>query len=183
MLLTMSATALACHYSLHIYLPKIAPHWSQWELWAEYYSRCERYHPNRPEDEAAFRAQLIQFSSRVPAQLEVLPAWCKSPAIAFRMNWRGEAFYTHNTVVPALYTKDLKPILQTWGVWDRWVEGKRFYVFTERSRIKTELERSLPKHLRGQYREVFGEGKRFVLLEVEPKLATMTKGSGSKRGG
>jgi hypothetical protein len=83
------------------------------------------------------------------------------------MNWRGEAFYTHNTVVPALYTKDLKPILQNWGVWDHWQKGKRFFIFTERSRVKSELERSLPKHLKGKYKEVFGEGRRFVLLEVD----------------
>lgn len=178
-LLSMSAAALACHYSLHIYLPKVAPHWSQWELWNEYYSRCEKYQRNLATEEAAFRAQLITFSGRVPSNLNVLEAWCKSPAIAFRMNWRGEAFYTHNTVVPALYTKDLKPILETWGVWDHWSEGKRFYIFTERSRIQTELERSLPNHLKGQYREVFGEGKRFVLLEIDPEVATKSKGSGS----
>ena len=70
--------------------------------------------------------------------------------------------------MPALYTKDLKPILQTWGVWDQWSEGKKFYIFTERSRIRTKLK-SL-KYLREQYREVFGEGKRFVLLEVDPSL-------------
>ena len=161
------ATALACHFALHIYLPKVAPHWSQWQLWDHYYQRCGHYDQSA-ENEREFRAHLLTFSSRVPAQLNALPAWCRAPVIAFRMNWRGEAFYTHNTVVPALYTKDLKPILQNWGVWDNWKAGKRFFIFTERSRIKSELERSLPKHLKGQYREVFGEGRRFVLLEVDP---------------
>lgn len=171
------ATLWISYYSLHLYLPTIAPHWSQWELWNEYYSRCGAFNREDSDDEAKFRAQLLRFSERVPRNLEALPTWCKAPAIAFRMNWRGEAFYTHNTVVPALYTKDLKPILQTWGVWDRWEPDKKFYVFTERSRIKTELERSLPKHLRGQYKEVFGEGRRFVLLEVDPDLANTSNKS------
>lgn len=177
--LAMGAATLACYYALHIYLPTIAPHWSQWELWGEYYQRCETYDRHSLKDESDFRAHLLTFSSRVPSHLEHLPAWCKSPAIAFRMNWRGEAFYTHNTVVPALYTKDLKPILQTWGVWEKWQPNKRFYIFTERSRIKSELERSLPKHLRGKYREVFGEGRRFVLLEVYGDSPPSGEGDGS----
>ena len=164
---TILAAIWACYFSLHIYLPTIAPHWSQWELWQEYYSRCDPYDRSLSADQNAFEAQLLTFSSRVPADLEALPVWCKSPAIAFRMNWRGEAFYTHNTVVPALYTKDLKPILKTWGIWKQWQPNKKFYIFTERSRIKSELERSLPKYLKGHYKEVFGEGRRFVLLEVD----------------
>jgi hypothetical protein len=157
---------LACYFALHTYLPTVASHWSQWQLWDEYYQRCGHY-PRTQEGEREFRAHLLTFSSRVPAQLNALPEWCQAPAVAFRMNWRGEAFYTHNTVVPALYTKDLKPILQNWGVWDHWQKGKRFFIFTERSRVKSELERSLPKHLKGKYKEVFGEGRRFVLLEVD----------------
>ena len=168
------------YYVLHLYLPTVAPHWSQWELWNEYYSRCGAYNRESKEDEAKFKAQLLRFSERVPRNLDELPTWCKAPAIAFRMNWRGEAFYTHNTVVPALYTKDLKPILQTWGIWDRWESGKKFYIFTERSRIKTELERSLPKHLRGKYKEVFGEGRRFALLEVDQDEVAKPSQSSSK---
>lgn len=164
------ASLLISYYALHLYLPTIAKHWSQWELWNEYYSRCGEFDQEDSKAKAQFQAQLLRFSERVPRDLDALPTWCKAPAIAFRMNWRGEAFYTHNTVVPALYTKDLKPILQTWGVWDRWTQGKKFYIFTERSRIKTELERSLPKYLRGQYKEVFGEDRRFVLLEVDQDL-------------
>lgn len=169
------ASIMSCGFALHIYLPTVATHWSQWELWDIYYRLCDPLPKTDPEAEERTRAQLLTFSSRVPSDLEVLPAWCQAPAIAFRMNWRGEAFYTHNTVVPALYTKDLKPILQTWGVWDSWQPDKRFFIFTERSRIKTELERSLPQHLKGQYREVFGEGRRFVLLEVNPDETPRSK--------
>lgn len=164
---TLLASLWISYYSLHLYLPTIAKHWSQWELWNEYYSRCGSFKQDDPQDELQFRRQLLKFSERIPRHLDTLPSWCKAPAIAFRMNWRGEAFYTHNTVVPALYTKDLKPILQTWGVWDEWQEGKKFYMFTERSRIKSELERSLPRYMRGQYKEVFGEDRRFVLLEFD----------------
>ena len=176
------SAALACGFSLHTYLPTVATHWSQWELWSDYYQRCRRF-PHTPEGEAAFKSHLLSFSSRIPADLDALPAWCRDPVIAFRMNWRGEAFYTHNTVVPALYTKDLKPILKNWGVWKEWSPGKRFFIFTERSRVSSELERSLPKYLKGKHKEVFGEGRRFVLLEVnldEQEKSNVTKKSISK---
>ena len=69
-------------------------------------------------------------------------------------------------MIPAPETKHLKPFLEQWG------NDKPFFLFTERHRVKSELEPNLPKHLKGQYEEVFGQNLKFVLLRVEaPELA------------
>ena len=163
------ALSIFCTY---IYLPKIAPHWSQEDLWNYYYEQCT---PFNPQDKTQFRLHLLKTASRIPNQLErFVPKWCKQPIVAFRMNWRGEALYSSNTVIPILYTKDLKTFLQQWGVWDHWKPDKTFYLFTERTRVKSELEPALPKHLKGQYQEVFGKGRKFVLLKVEPTSVQST---------
>ena len=93
------------------------------------------------------------------------------PIMAFRTNWRGEVFYSANTVLPALETKHIKPFLKQWG------NTKPFYLFTERNRIRPELEPNLPKHLKGRYREVFGSHLKFVLLRIDSKLPPKSKTS------
>jgi 4-amino-4-deoxy-L-arabinose transferase-like glycosyltransferase len=156
------------YFFIATYLPGIAIHWSQWELWDHYYQDCQVY---APEEKADFQRHLLQISSRIPSQIDRFPrAWCKEPLVAFRMNWRGETFYSSNTTIPVLYSKDFKPFLKSWGIWDQWQTGKEFYMFTERNRIKTELEKSLPSHLKGQYKEIFGEGRKFVLLKFHEPI-------------
>lgn len=168
------ASALLTHVFLSkTYLPKIAPLWSQWELWDHYYGRCTpvlrptQSPREREEALAAHARQLHALAGRVPEDLHS-PArrLCVEPAVAFRMNWRGETFHTGNTVTPLLYGKDLKVFLTQRGVWERWKPGADFYIFTERKRIKSELDPHLPPYLRGRYEEVFGEGRHFVLLKV-----------------
>ena len=168
------ASALMTHLFLSkTYLPKIAPLWSQWELWDAYYEGCTPVTSPAmsPRERAAalgaHARQLHALAGRVPDDLSS-PArrLCVEPAVAFRMNWRGETFYTGNTVTPVLYGKDLKVFLTQRGVWERWKPGADFYIFTERKRIKSELDPHLPVYLRGRYEEVFGEGRHFVLLKV-----------------
>ena len=84
---------------------------------------------------------------------------CAEPIVAFRTNWRGEAFYSANTILPALEKEYLTTFLDTYGT------EKPFYVFTEKSRIKSELEPTLPTSLKGKYTEVFGANVQFVLLK------------------
>ena len=161
----LGASLWTAHFCLHTYLPMVASHWSQWELWDSYYADCERY---APEEEAEFKRHLLTTASRIPNHLEMFPrAWCKAPLVAFRMNWRGEAFYSSNTVIPVLYTKDLAPFLTQWGIADQWLPGKAFYIFTERSRVKNELEKNLPAHLKDKKIELFGQGRKFVLFKID----------------
>ncbi len=162
------------------YLPKIAPLWSQWQLWGAYHTRCtpvttpQMTPTERHAALSAHARQLHALSGRIPEDLHSpTRPLCAEPAIAFRMNWRGETFHTGNTVTPILYGKDLKVFLTQHGIWERWRPGADFYIFAERKRIQSELEPHLPPYLRGRYTEVFGEGRHFVLLKVsDPQKQT-----------
>ena len=160
-------------FCLHSYLPEVSRDWSQKEMWAAYYDDCTKY---KPSEELEYRRHMLNTSSRVPKKLDTFPrAWCKEPVVAFRTNWRGETFYSANTTQPAMETKHFKPFLEQWG------NTKPFYLFTERSRVKSELEPNLPKHLKGQYREVFGTNLKFVLLRIEKGTKPKTKPDSPKR--
>ncbi|MEZ4471480.1 MAG: glycosyltransferase family 39 protein [bacterium] len=148
-------------FCLQVYLPDVSEDWSQKTMWDAYYAHCTKY---GPDEEAEFRRHLLTQSMRVPSKLDTFPrAWCKEPVVAFRTNWRGETFYSANTVIPAPETKHLKPFLDQWG------NDKPFYLFTERNRVQSELEPNLPAHLKRQYDEIFGANLKFVMLRIEKK--------------
>ncbi len=152
-------------WSLHTYLPEVSVHWSQKAMFDAYYADCTKF---GPEEDAEYQRFMIQQVSRVPSHPEMFPRErCREPMVAFRTNWRGEAYYSANTVIPTIETKYLEPFMKQWG------NDHPFYLFTEKSRVKSELEPNLPAHLKGQYRTVFGQGLKFVLLRVE-------KGTGEK---
>ena len=144
-------------------------------MWDAYYADCTEFDTSTPEKEAAFKLHLLNTTSRVPNRMDLFPSGrCVEPIVAFRTNWRGETFYSANTVVPNMYVADLKPWLGTYG------NDKPFYVFTETTRIKSELEKNLPTHLKGQYKKVFGEDRKFALLRVEAGINPHTKATGQK---
>lgn len=149
-------------WCLNEYLPKVSVHWSQKGMWDTYYSQCE---PFGPDEDAEYRTHMLTQVGRIPSKPELYPrVHCKEPVVAFRTNWRGETFYSANTVLPAPETKHLKPFLKQWG------NDKPFFLFTESSRVKSELEPNLPKHLKGQYEAVFGgkaRDRKFVLLRID----------------
>ena len=153
----------AAIWVLHTFLPKVAVHWSQKGMWDAYYQDCQLYTPDElPE----FETHMLQTASRASQKPEMFPkAWCREPVVAFRTNWRGETFYSSNTVVPAIETEHLGKFLTEYS------DQKPFYLFTERSRVKSELEPNLPKHLKGQYREIYQANNKFVLLRIEPPEA------------
>lgn len=151
------------YFSLHEYLPKVAVSWSQAGMWSYYYENCEKF----PESERAdFERLLLTSASRIPDKLDMFPrAWCKEPIVAFRTNWRGECYYSSNTVIPVPETKNLKPFLEEFKV----DQGRAFYLFTEKPRVKSELEPALPAWLKGKGKEVYTAGNKFVMLRFEEK--------------
>jgi 4-amino-4-deoxy-L-arabinose transferase-like glycosyltransferase len=147
-------------WSLHDYLPQVSHHWSQKEMWDTYYARCTKF---GPDEQAEYERQMLLTVQRVPERPELYPrARCKEPIVAFRTNWRGETFYSANTVLPAPEVKQLDPALKTIG-------DRPFYLFTENGRIKSELDPNLPAKLKGRYEKVY-DNKKFTLLRVDPSL-------------
>ncbi len=151
-------------WCLHDYLPKVGVHWSQKGMWDRYYELC-----TKETDEAAYRETSLLTAARVPSKLDMFPrAHCKEPIVAFRTNWRGETYYSGNTVIPCPETKHLKPFLDLWG------NDKPFFLFTEKNRVKSELDPNLPAHLKKAYTQVYGregangEGLKFSLLRFDP---------------
>jgi 4-amino-4-deoxy-L-arabinose transferase-like glycosyltransferase len=161
--LAASGLAMAV-YCLHIYLPNVSRDWSQKAMWDAYYAHCSKREFN---SESERTKHFLTTASRVPTNRSLFPREvCAEPIIAFRTNWRGEAFYSANTILPALEKENLTTFFETYG------SDKPFYVFTEKSRIKSELEPTLPKALKGQYTEVFGANVQFVLLRFEGAKST-----------
>ena len=146
-------------YAYFVYLPEVSEDWSQKKMWDVYYADCTPIQFDREEERIR---HYLKVASRVPSRSDLFPRRdCAEPIIAFRTNWRGEAFYSANTILPALEKDYLKTFLKEYG------EDNPFYVFTEKSRIKSELEPTLPKKLKGKYKEVFGANVQFVLLKFE----------------
>ena len=128
-------------------------------MWDAYYAHCSKL---EFKSESERTKHFLNTASRVPTNRGLFPREvCAEPIIAFRTNWRGEAFYSANTILPALEKENLTTFFETYG------SDKPFYVFTEKSRIKSELEPTLPKALKGQYKEIFGANVHFVLLRFE----------------
>ncbi|MFN3198833.1 MAG: ArnT family glycosyltransferase [Bradymonadia bacterium] len=151
-------------YCLHTYLPVVSHHWSQKGMWDTYYSQCT---PFEEGDTLGYRQHMLGHLGRVPKRADMFPrVKCKEPIIAFRTNWRGETFYSANTTLPVIETKFMKQFFAQWG------EHQPFYLFTERSRVKSELEPNLPKHLKGKGQEVFGANRKFVLFRFDPPPAS-----------
>ena len=147
------------YYAYFVYLPEVSEDWSQKKMWDVYYAVCT---PIQFDSEEERIRHYLKVASRVPSRADLFPRKdCAEPIIAFRTNWRGEAFYSANTILPALERDYLKTFLKEYG------EDKPFYLFTEKSRIKSELEPTLPKKLKGKYKEVFGSNVQFVLLKFE----------------
>ncbi len=154
-------------FCLHDYLPKVSIHWSQKGMWDAYYENCTKFQEG---EEAKYERHMINTAMRVPNKPEMFPkALCKEPIIAFRTNWRGECYYSANTTLPAPETKNLAPFLKSWG------EDKPFFLFTERHRLKSELEPTLPKSLKGRYKEIYGQNLKFVLVRVDKSLEPKVK--------
>lgn len=150
-------------YCLHTYLPRVSDHWSQKGMWDTYYSQCT---PFEEGEQAEYERHMLNTIGRVPVGEGMFPrVRCKEPVIAFRTNWRGETFYSSNTVLPVIETKYMK---QFFG---QWTEHKPFFLFTERSRVKSELEPNLPAHLKGKGKEIFGANRKFVLFKFDPPPA------------
>ena len=150
-------------FCLHHYLPTVGAAWSQKPLWDAYYESCTKFGPDERE---AFQTHTLMSASRMPAEPESFPrAWCREPIVAFRTNWRGECYYSGNTVIPVPETKNFKPFLDEYKVGD----GRPFFLFTERARVKSELEPNLPAWLKGKGTEVFMSGNKFVLFRFEAK--------------
>ena len=97
-------------WALNVYMPAISSTWSQQGLWDTYYALCTPIEP--PPG----------------AHPQKYDRYCEESAIAYKLNWRGETYYTMNEVLPIRDDEE----------WDYFVEmndGRCFYGIMEQSRV------------------------------------------------
>lgn len=113
--LSVSAFAF-CTWALSVYMPTIANTWSQQGLWQTYYELCT--------------------PTTGPPGTHPSKKICVEPAIAYRLQWRGETFYTYNEVVPLRNEED-------WNYFVNVNDGRCFYGIAEHGSIGA-IRRKLP---------------------------------------
>ena len=172
-LLGLTSTAMAA-WVLNYYMPMIAPHWSQKYLFDKYFDVCIPARNPADVDEA-FRPLISDNESLVAFFEPRGKRNCQDEVISWLLTWRGESFYSDNTIRPI--QKDatqFEPYLEEFN------KGARFYVHIERTRARGFKSRAdtVLKKLQGK-REFKGikeyavtlehnENYWFVLLKAEP---------------
>ena len=126
-------------FCLDYYMPEISSTWSQKGVWDAYYSQCTRMEP--------------------PPGAHEFKRYCEEPAIAFKLNWRGETFFTQNEVIPIRNDED-------WKHFKKEVGDQGFYGIMEESRFRGEFQRELPDRFRGKACIVDDDNLKFVLVKV-----------------
>lgn len=126
-------------FCLNIYMPAISSTWSQKGLWDAYYAQCTRIEG--------------------PPGAHRFKKFCEEPAIAFKLNWRGETFYTQNEVMPMSKDNDFDYFLEQYG-------DETFYGIMEYSSFRGSFQRALPARLKGKSCIVYDGNIKFALVKV-----------------
>lgn len=136
---TVVAGAALAVFSLDVYMPRISEIWSQKGLWDYYYSACTRVDgpPGSHKDKR----------------------YCEQPVISYKLNWRGETYYSQNEVLPMRDDDDFTHFLSQ-------IEDRTFYGIMEYSRYRGEFQRKLPATLKGKACIAFDGNQKFVLAKV-----------------
>ncbi len=137
-LLFTGAVALTA-FNLWVYMPGISSTMSQKGIWDRYYELCE--------------------PMESPPGADPRKTFCEEPAIAFKLNWRGETYYTANEVIPVRSDEDWEKFLDEVG------DGT-FFGIMQHSRYHGEFQRKLPDRFRGQACLVHDENLKFILARV-----------------
>ena len=136
----VAAGAVAMTYfSLDVYMPTISQTWSQKGVWDHYYGHCERVDG--------------------PPGAHPPKRYCGEPVIAYKLNWRGETFYSQNEVIPIRDDDDFTHVVNGVG-------AETFYGIMEYSRYRGEFQRELPARFKGKACVVFNGNLKFVLAKV-----------------
>ncbi|MEM1348746.1 MAG: glycosyltransferase family 39 protein, partial [Myxococcota bacterium] len=126
-------------YALHVYMPQYSSAWSQAKLWEAYYAQCDEV--------------------RAPPKSDVRKTYCRQPIIAYKLNWRGENFYSHNLSIPIRDDDDFTHFLSQ-------QKGETFYGVMEMARFKGEFARKLPQELRGKACITYSGNLKFLLAKI-----------------
>ena len=126
-------------FCLNVYMPRLSDTWSQKGLWDYYYAACTRT-DGPPGSHPAKR-------------------YCEQPVVSYKLNWRGETYYSQNEVIPIRDDDDFDHFLSQ-------IEDRTFYGIMEYGRYRGEFQRQLPAHFRNKACVVYNRNLKFVLAKV-----------------
>ncbi len=126
-------------FCLTVYMPGISSTMSQQSIWERYEELCEEVEAPPGADERKH--------------------FCQEPAIAYKLNWRGETYYTANEVIPVRSDEDWEAFLEEVG-------DKTFFGIMQHNRYRGEFRRNLPERFRGKACLVHDSNLKFVLARV-----------------
>lgn len=125
---------------LNVYMPTISPSWSQGPLWDTYYKLCTQIEPP-------------------PGTHEIKRGrYCEESAISYKLNWRGETYYTQNEILPVRDDAEWRYFLEQNG-------DRCFYAIMERGRLNA-FRNALPAPQRPSAEEVHTENNKFILVRA-----------------
>lgn len=126
-------------FSLDVYMPRITPTWSQKGLWDRYYELCTQ--------------------TDGPPGSDSRKHFCEEPAISYKLNWRGETYFTANEVIPIRNDSDYTKFLEQVG-------NGTYYGIMDKNRYNGDFQRKLPARFKNQACVVHNENMKFVLAKV-----------------
>lgn len=145
-------------FGLNVYMPEISSTWSQKGVWDAYYQHCDRLDvPEDREDRRRMCAERDDWG--ICEHYDDKKRYCEQDAIAYKLNWRGETYYTQNEVIPVRDDDD----------WDAFIDRRddeAFYGIMQRGRYQGGFKRSLPSNLRGKSCKIFEKNIKFILIKV-----------------
>ena len=136
-LVFLASTGFA-YICLDYYMPRLSLVWSQKGLWDAYYEQCTR-------------VDGVVSSHR-------FKRYCDEPVVAYKLNWRGETFYTQNEVIPIRDDDDFTHFLEQVG------DGS-FYSIIEMPRYRGEFKRKLPADKRNKVCLTWNRDGKFALAK------------------
>ncbi|MFW5965968.1 MAG: ArnT family glycosyltransferase, partial [Persicimonas sp.] len=126
-------------FSLDVYMPAVSSTWSQKGVWDAYYEQCT--------------------NTDGPPGAHWTKRFCEEPIIAYKLNWRGETFYSRNEVIPIRDDDDFDHFIDEIG-------EDPFYGIMEMSRYRGQFRRELPEHFKDRTCVTYDENLKFKLIKI-----------------
>lgn len=115
------ATIGFSYFTLDWYMPRLSETWSQKGMWDAYYAQCDEVDG--------------------PPGAHPYKKFCAQPVIAYKLNWRGENFYSQGEAIPIRDDDDFEHFLSQ-------QKDEPFYGVMEMARWRGEFQRNLPAKLK-----------------------------------
>lgn len=143
-------------WTLNVYMPTVAGTWSQKGIWDEYYARCTLIEP--PPGTTWLKQD----------------RYCLESAISYKLNWRGETFYTQNEVLPVRDDDE-------WNYFVEQNDGRCFYAIMEHGRVGT-FRNALPAAQRASVQVVYDGNIKFALVSANCPAEDQPAGNAPREG-